>query len=187
MKISQPADTTVLLFTDLPDLDPIRVFLVHHSERQGGITITCFGEAWSGYWGAMGKGNVITGFFLSCDTHYLAGKMKGQDSRDTEPDFDTFKQQLLEAIRNGEAPVGSHGHQYTAESLEEIEDHEFEAHTVHDDCEANRIAEHYMGEDWYEQVPHRQTQSYTYLCRIIDAVKAGLKQWQYEQVAKEKA
>jgi hypothetical protein len=56
MKTQTVTDTTVIVLTDVPSLDPIRVFLTHHSERQGSITITCFGEAWSAYWGGNGQG-----------------------------------------------------------------------------------------------------------------------------------
>jgi hypothetical protein len=64
----------VLQLTVLAEgLDPIRVIVENFGEsNQGMITITCYGKAWTAYWGAMGNRSVHD-FFLSCDAPYLVG------------------------------------------------------------------------------------------------------------------
>jgi len=51
-------------------LDAIRVVTEDFSEGQGSMTITCYGRAWTAWWGGMGKENVQT-FVRTCDTPYL--------------------------------------------------------------------------------------------------------------------
>jgi hypothetical protein len=54
-------------------LDPIRVVIDQFGEgQQGMITITCYGRAWTAYWGAMATRSVRE-FFVSCDVPYLVG------------------------------------------------------------------------------------------------------------------
>ena len=60
--------------TDLPRLDPIRVYLEDCAPGRGRITISCYDRAWVGYWGAMGS-RTIRQFFNDCDADYLSGNM----------------------------------------------------------------------------------------------------------------
>jgi len=54
-------------------LDPIRVVIEQFGEgEQGMITITCYGRAWTAFWGAMATRSVRK-FFVSCDVPYLVG------------------------------------------------------------------------------------------------------------------
>ena len=53
-------------------LDPIRVITEDIGPGQGSIAVTCYGRAWTTYWGGMGNKNVVA-FFKTCDTHYLVG------------------------------------------------------------------------------------------------------------------
>src|SRR5690606_17064159 len=55
-------------------LDPVTVYLNDIGPRQGKITIECYGQSWSAFWGGMGD-RTIAEFFCSCDEHYLAGKL----------------------------------------------------------------------------------------------------------------
>lgn len=63
-----------LEITELPRLDPIRVYIEDYVPGKGRITISCYDAAWVGYWGAMG-GKTIAEFFISCGAEYLAGNM----------------------------------------------------------------------------------------------------------------
>lgn len=73
------------------DLDPVTVYTeeFHSSEKsgnQGMITIVCFGESWSAFFGGIGDMTLID-FINSCDDHYLANKIcNGLD--DTLTDYD---------------------------------------------------------------------------------------------------
>jgi len=66
-----------------PELDPITVFLEDFELSKGKITITCFGKAWTAYWGGM-SGKTVAEFFCSCDVHYLAGNLSDIDSEITD-------------------------------------------------------------------------------------------------------
>lgn len=60
--------------TDAHALDPVRVIVQDIAPGQGRIIIECFGQAWAGYWGAMGDRDVLR-FFASCEPQYLANSM----------------------------------------------------------------------------------------------------------------
>lgn len=89
---------------DAPGLDPITVFLRDKSPRKGSITITCFGQAWTAYWGAMGC-NHVREFVLSCGDDYVANSLS--PSRKTTKREDAYLLRIVkavrEALRNGAA------------------------------------------------------------------------------------
>lgn len=55
-------------------LDAIQVFWQDVGPGQGYVTITCWGSAWTCYFGGM-SGQTIREFFASCDTGYLTTKL----------------------------------------------------------------------------------------------------------------
>lgn len=70
----EESTTTKLVISEIENLDPVTVFLEDFGPSQGRITIGCWGESWTSYWGAMG-GRTISRFFAECDEHYLAGNL----------------------------------------------------------------------------------------------------------------
>ena len=56
------------------ELDAIHVFFIDRSSGVGYVTIICFGQAWTAFFGAM-NGKTIREFFCGCDVEYLTGKM----------------------------------------------------------------------------------------------------------------
>lgn len=44
-----------LRVTDVDGLDPIDIYLEKPTETSGKITVVCYGESWSGYWGGVGE------------------------------------------------------------------------------------------------------------------------------------
>ena len=69
MKITESTVTKITL-TELERLDPINIFLEDFQLGQGKLTVECYGESWSSYWGAMGDRD-ISEFLLSCDNDYI--------------------------------------------------------------------------------------------------------------------
>lgn len=62
-------------------LDPISVFVQDQAVGRGRIVITCYGNAWQGFWNAMGDRTVIQ-FVAQCDRDYVAGSMlQGRQTR----------------------------------------------------------------------------------------------------------
>jgi hypothetical protein len=55
-------------------LDPIIVYWHDVAEWSGYVTITCYGQAWTAYFGAMG-GRTIREFFSDADVGYLTNKL----------------------------------------------------------------------------------------------------------------
>ena len=56
------------------NLDPINVFVQDYELGRGRIVVTCYGQAWCGFWGAMGDRTVMQ-FVAACDADYVAGNM----------------------------------------------------------------------------------------------------------------
>lgn len=79
-------------------LDPIHVYLVDVAPGKGHVTITCYGAAWTAYFGAMGERSVRE-FVAAVDSGYLANKMgiaphlKGRKS-----DF-AYLGRIIDAVR----------------------------------------------------------------------------------------
>lgn len=61
-------------------LDSINVFLQDYHEGQGQVTVVCYGQAWTAYFGAMGESD-IRSFLLRIDEDYLVGKFLIQQFR----------------------------------------------------------------------------------------------------------
>ncbi|MFY0183224.1 hypothetical protein PV767_03980 [Stenotrophomonas rhizophila] len=62
-------------------LDPISVFVQDQAAGRGRIVVTCYGNAWQGFWNAMGDRTVMQ-FVAQCDPDYVAGSMlQGRQTR----------------------------------------------------------------------------------------------------------
>lgn len=55
-------------------LDPIIAYWHDYSPGIGSVTLTCFGCAWTAYFGGM-MGRDIRTFFANCDVGYLVSKL----------------------------------------------------------------------------------------------------------------
>lgn len=132
-----------LVFTDIPSLDPITVMLDDVDVGRGSITICCFGDAWTAYFGAMGPERIVE-FFCSAEADYLAGKLSSAPRQ--EVDYDVISRDIGEEVDVTTALLHS-----------------------------KKLAAAY-GHDWMMDLPQKPTPQYTYLCRIIRAVQAGLRE-----------
>lgn len=77
---------------DTPGLDPIHVFWLDVALGAGYVTIICFGQAWTAYFGAM-SGKTIREFFASCDVDYIVTALK-QGKREH-----AYLGRIIEAVR----------------------------------------------------------------------------------------
>jgi len=66
--------TTVYEFRDLGDMDAITTYFTDYELGRGMVTLVCYGNAWSSYFGAMG-GNTIQEFFEKAGMDYLVNKL----------------------------------------------------------------------------------------------------------------
>ncbi|KXS55137.1 MAG: hypothetical protein AWU57_483 [Marinobacter sp. T13-3] len=152
-------------------LDPVSVILEDFEPGRGKIVIECFGKAWSAYWGGMGKKDIAT-FFCRCDEHYLAGKLSSVD--DMIPDYAALSRQAYEVVVDQRRRGVRTKH---------------DARGLYDDLKSGASAESpddlddsalsdTLGPEWFRDIPMKTNPDYQYLCRIIRAVQAGLKQIQ---------
>jgi len=92
-----------LRITGIKNLDPVTIFLENFKSGEGEITIKCYGEGWSAYWGGMGD-RTIEKFFCDVNNDYIIGKLDGGLSRiiyenyDDEKGTPNYKYQYLSKI-----------------------------------------------------------------------------------------
>jgi len=143
------SNITKLLLTNIEALDPVSVFLEDFGPRQGKIIIECYGKSWSSYWGGMGD-RTIAEFFCSCDEHYIAKNLSSINSEiyDIDKIREDAEEKGIECWRD-----------------DPWNDYEF--------------LEEMYGPDpvsWGDSLPKTSNPDYEYLCRIINAVQAGIRQ-----------
>jgi len=92
-------ESTVLKLeiTDLPRLDPIRVYLEDYAPGKGRITISCYDAAWVGYWGAMGCS--ITEFFTRSGAEYLSGNLGCASGLKRSKNHDSYLVRIIVAVQ----------------------------------------------------------------------------------------
>ncbi|PTS75363.1 hypothetical protein DBR33_23730 [Stenotrophomonas sp. HMWF022] len=80
------------------NLDPINVFVQDYELGRGRIVVTCYGQAWCGFWGAMGDRTVMQ-FVAACDADYVAGNMlSGRHERVLKRERDYVERIATEVI-----------------------------------------------------------------------------------------
>lgn len=141
------SQVTKLHITGLDRLDPVHVFIENLRKGEGRITITCYGKAWSSYWGAMGS-NTLEQFFCSANEQYLSNKLSTIDSESYDVD----------AIRKDAEERG-----IECWRDDPWNDYDF----------LNKM---YGGDmiGWHDSLPKMVNPDYSYLCRIIKAVQDAL-------------
>ena len=60
---------------DVPELDPITVYVENYEPGRGRMVVTCYASAWTAFWGAMGVGSTLEEFVASCSPDYVADNM----------------------------------------------------------------------------------------------------------------
>ena len=175
MKIEQ-SQVTKLMITGVKDLDPVAVIVENFGPGAGKITITCFGEAWSNYWGSMCEQHTLESFFCKADKHYLAGKLKTgikDRIRDTDPATieQSIKTKIIKYRKEGdmEKAVARDCWDSSTWLCEGIADNNIGS-------EASNLLYTVFGDEWWCCLPEVPNPDYEYLCRIIETVKEAFKQ-----------
>lgn len=153
------------------NLDPINCIIENYGEGRGKITIDCYGDVWTGFWGSMG--GTVEEFFQRASNDYLINKMSDYRSSvadpDRDPDYlkslivkhrgrgDIDKEEAREAfdyVENNRPDRNSLMYGYTPKSFEAIE---------------------WLREPFYLDWPETKNPKYEYLSRIIDVVREVIK------------
>ena len=88
------------------NLDPISVFVQDQAWGRGRIVVTCYGNAWQGFWGAMGDRSVMQ-FVAQCDPDYVAGSMlQGRQTRIAKHERDYTTRIAAEVIAEFRTLIG---------------------------------------------------------------------------------
>lgn len=183
MKVETSTCTKVVI-SDLINsefkLDPVTVYLNDIGPRQGKITIECYGQSWSAFWGGMGD-RTIAEFFCSCNEHYLAKNLSSVSSRVEAPEQlqDIAKAEIFR-LRKSRAIGGEAAREMYEDTdwlkVERI-DH------LHGDAGAVELLRQIFGDEWWRSIPEKPNPDYEYLCRIICAVQAGLRTMKEDKAA----
>lgn len=79
-----------------PQLDPIQVCIQDMGMQRGRITVTCFGSAWTAYWGSMGC-ETVSEFVTRMDAPYFCNKL-APPSNQTKAQ-EKYRMRIAEAVK----------------------------------------------------------------------------------------
>lgn len=154
------------------NLDPVEVIIENHGEGQGKIIITCYGQSWTGYWGAMGC--TVEEFFQVCNNDYLIGKMAGFPHKipDEDGDQDYLRSLVLVARRRKDISK-----EEARDIWDQISLRNMDRHYVCGDRYLPRGMDEIEGmcEPWHLDWPRKVNPEYEYLGRILDLVREVIK------------
>ena len=173
MKGLNVTETTArkIVISGIERLDTVALYLEDTGPGAGKATITCFNDSWSYYWGSIGTTSLAK-FLLQADNNYLAHK---------------FSSGLTERIPDMNA-LAAEGRKKVVAMRKQRELDDYEARTLFNECDeiANRdqvdqcppeLMQEVFGDEWWMvDAPSKPNPDYEYLCRILNAVKAALKE-----------
>lgn len=157
-------------------LDPITIHLENWQPGRGQITIKCYNQSWTSYWGAMGKQSVEE-FFCSCNAEYLIRNLAtglSPDQIDESPDWEDLLKNELIAKR----VQGIHTREKARDLWGQIESAVLCGFDPEHREEDRDLFSDIVQDAWYEYLPLEANPDYLYLERIVLAVQAGLRQMQ---------
>jgi hypothetical protein len=156
-----------LLVTEVQSLDPVSIYLEDNGAGHGKITLTCYDQSWTAYWGGMGN-RTVAEFVRSCDNQYLAKNLSRIPSE--VDDLTKLRQDLLKTVLTKRKALELNGEE-AREYFDEIKSFDpEEIMTKH-----NLLYKLY-GDEWWQCIPKKSNPDYEYLCRIITTVKEALKE-----------
>lgn len=153
-------------------LDPVRVMIENYEPGKGRITVTCYGQAWTGAWLAMG-GDSVQEFIKRVSNDYLIGYFDPQLQSTVDDDNDAnlafVKSEIIKLRREQEID---------GNEARSMWDEAEEADDVKASCCNYLVGDkllNLLGDDpWYANWPSVPNPKYQYLDRILNAVRVGL-------------
>lgn len=159
---------TKITLSRIENIGAINVFLEDFKLGEGRITIECFDEAWSKYWGSMGD-CTISEFVISAQTDYILRKLSRVPQKLIACESVLIKDARSLILKNKKD--GLLDKDKARKLLRDVEDICSEEVAAH-----YEFFEEIYGMDWYDSLPREPNPKYEYLFSIIEAVKAGLSQ-----------
>lgn len=91
------------LITGAKGLDPIQVFWVDERPGVGSVTITCYGSAWTAWFGAMSD-QTIREFFAKADAGYLFTNLGITRYLTKAKHHEVYLSKIIEAVKESLKP-----------------------------------------------------------------------------------
>ncbi len=153
-------------------LDPVRVMIENYEPGKGRITVTCYGQAWTGAWFAMG-GDSVQEFIKRVSNEYLIGYFDPQLQSTVDDDNDANL-----AFVKGEIIKLRREQEIDGNEARSMWDEAIDADDVKASCCNYLVGDkllNLLGDDpWYAGWPTVPNPKYQYLDRILNAVRVGL-------------
>lgn len=158
------------LLVHAPTLDPIRVVLEDLEPRKGRITLSCFDQAWTAYWGGMGD-RTMAQFFARCSPDYLVRNLK-RGIRHSVVDWEAVPVAARRAVC-AQRRAGDLDADTAREHFDDIESADFsiEEYGMHRD-----LMHAVFGDDWWHALPEKPNTDYVWLASIVEAVQQALRE-----------
>lgn len=152
-------------------LDPVEVIVENFSPGAGKITISCYGQVWTGFWGSMG--GTVEEFFQRVSNDYLIEKMSNY--RATVPDPDQDPEYLKSLIlKNRRAGIITKDQAKQAWHYVDFYGPDRNSLCYGSVPEELQVIEG-MCEPWHFDWPNMPSHEYAYLGRILDLVREVIK------------
>lgn len=190
MKI-ESSTVTKLLISGLERLDPISVFLEDFEPKRGKITVSCYGQNWSAFWGGMWEGLTVGQFFCELNDDYIIGYF-ASSLRKKRFSGDALKVLARKAVisrRRRLKDYWEYGDSIDDKDIaRDLYDRIDELADVESITQANyhnELLSELFGEEWWHLVDGNAVEDnpdYDYLCRIIKAVQDALRSLEPETV-----
>lgn len=152
-------------------LDPVEVIVENFGEGRGKITVSCYGEVWTGFWGSMG--GTVEQFFQRVSNDYLIGKMSDYQSTVPDPDSD---QDYIRSLILKERRRQVYGKDEARRAWRYVDYERPDRNTL---CNFSTPEElrpiEGIEEPWYLDWPKMENHKYKYLSRILDLVREVIK------------
>lgn len=163
---------------DLPDLDPISVYIEEPGAGKGSINISCYGDAWTAYWGGMGKERSLPEFFCSCNSSYLIGCLAPSMNSEVFSGEELFKmarKSILDRRRGLSPDYDNLSRDKARELYNRTED--LEGCETMEQCPSDLMFE-LFGPEWWHAADNATDSNprYVYLSKIIEAVQEAFEQ-----------
>lgn len=164
------AHVAALRLTGLDNLDPITVYLDNPEPGRGQITIRCWDTSWTAGWRGL-SGRSVEEFFVAQNDHYLARNLSSIPEKVT-----VEGEALAEHLRGLVCGLRRSG-KLSKGNARGIWDDTIGMDVTEGYCRDHNILAETLGSGWWLELPTMPNPDYTYLCRIIQAVRDGLRKY----------
>lgn len=176
-----------LVARDIPNLDPLHLFLEDLGDGKGQLTVRCYDRSWTAYWGAMGtntktgKPSTLSEFVRSCDEHYLANSLERGIAADqfsgdalVELARKTILGRRRASLRPDRFDDETWDKDQAREAYDRLSDLQVEDLTQ---CPGDLMFE-IFGDEWWHRAGEASepNPSYLYLLKVVSATQDALKQ-----------